>query len=1395
MKRGTWFRGGICLLILGSFLSGGIAGGNEPLSRDWTTDLEGDPLPLGAVARLGSLYSPYERWGNARSIAFSKDDKILAIAGYGNAVRLHEVETRRLLRRLEGHKDEVVAVAYSPDGGALASASWDGTVRLWDAATGMERGTPLQHDKKVICVAFSPDGKILASGCEDGWVRLWDPASGNPVGRLQAEGRIVTRRDREAAEKSVEEDLLPIWKKAHSDKDLEDLKKRAEALIIDALSKANLSPLASHTGAVKMIAFSPDGRTLVSSGSHPEEILRDKQLIPDQPIRVWDVPKKKEVHAFGIVERVGGDSLSFSPDGKFLAVGNTLVKVQTWTVDHVVKGTSNYMPPIVFSPDAGRLATSGVGNPDAVTFLEPLTGRELGKLKCGGGYGQPMAFSYDGKRIAVVGNGGISLFDVATGQARFPSLTGHHEAVALVAISADRSIVATADAFTVILWDGRTGVPVQSFRVKGHILRLSLSPSGRVLAAAIQSDPRRDQQGDLFLWGADAGTEPELIPGFGTAIENIGFSDDETRLFLLVREKGAVREGGGRRENAAVYEWDLAKKQRLGRSLLVEDCFLQARGSACTSDGKVWAASSLDRKLRLRRMDTGALVREIEFPADIPETQFDHIRALSADLKRIVFSYSGAFHLWDLESTKEIAEMPGADMAKCLFSPDGRWLLGGGLKGAEKEIVVWDAGTGAEAFRLRGLSRGVTCLAVSQDGRRLVSGGRGNASGLYGAALVWDLDRVRSEAGQQELAGRRVSETPHRKDARGDLLPEGAVARIGMRSVARSDQGTSVSAVSPDGKLLAIVRIAYDGDAKLALWDLSTGEKQGGYQVPVKQAEHIVFSPDGKRLAMGGRSIGLWDVENRKEINSIACKRSVKALAFTPGGKELVSWHQLDWQKEQGIFLWDGQTGREIPQDWVVGTKEELNRFLRHGTIVPSQDGDRFACRCGRLGPSSDAREGDISIWSREGRKEVLVLKGHTESAPPSVSSVVFSPDGKTLYSSANDMTIRFWDLATGQETKKLTTDTNYISLQVSPDGKVLAHNALKNICLWDLVSGKEMGRLADGPATMSEKPLAFTPDSKRLLTKTRGINVWDIPTGKEVLRVDEEAPIRFLAFAPDGKTVATCDPGGFTQFWEASTGRRLQGVVGERGASGIAFGGDGTVWEAAFGMGASRKGVSLLRQGDPTRRQILLEGFEEQSAQSIAFSQTGELFAASLSTRGSGSVRVWDTSTGKLLHTLGGAGVMRFSPDRKTLAIVGKQHLSLLDIRNGVLVHEIRDDDRTGDLTGAAFSRDGEYLAVIGERGALIYELGSWKDVLRIPGEVRAIEFLADGQHIAFSGAWQDRAVHIWEINSGKEVARLESEAELGTGLSLSSDGTRLASWGLGSSALLWDVGRFARR
>ena len=114
-------------------------------------------------------------------IAFSPDDRLIAIAGIDGRLRVYELSTGRSTATIRRHSS-LQDLDFSPDGKLIAAANLDGDVLIWnEAGRALER--TIHHGDALIAVRFSPDGRTIATGDLSGNVDFWDVQSGRHVGR------------------------------------------------------------------------------------------------------------------------------------------------------------------------------------------------------------------------------------------------------------------------------------------------------------------------------------------------------------------------------------------------------------------------------------------------------------------------------------------------------------------------------------------------------------------------------------------------------------------------------------------------------------------------------------------------------------------------------------------------------------------------------------------------------------------------------------------------------------------------------------------------------------------------------------------------------------------------------------------------------------------------------------------------------------------------------------------------------------------------------------------------------------------------------------------------------------------------------------------------------------
>ncbi|MEO8496817.1 MAG: hypothetical protein ABI614_17240, partial [Planctomycetota bacterium] len=227
-----------------------------------------DPRRLNARNLIASwsrsLGTPLRHDDSVMSAAFSPDSQQVLTGSHDGTARLWEVATGRPLGEPLRHKSTVHAVAFSPDGQTLLTAA-DHTAQCWDATTGQTRGQALEHAAAVTAIAFSHNGQAVLTGCQDGSVRRWIAATGQPDGeplRLPSDASAVVAF-------SADGPTMLITDTNNTTQ------------LCDAATGAPRGQPLQHADTVNAVAFSPDGR-LVITGSH------------DGTARLWNVPAPAE---------------------------------------------------------------------------------------------------------------------------------------------------------------------------------------------------------------------------------------------------------------------------------------------------------------------------------------------------------------------------------------------------------------------------------------------------------------------------------------------------------------------------------------------------------------------------------------------------------------------------------------------------------------------------------------------------------------------------------------------------------------------------------------------------------------------------------------------------------------------------------------------------------------------------------------------------------------------------------------------------------------------------------------------------------------------------------------------------------------------------------------------
>ncbi len=238
--------------------------------------------------------------GNVNDLVFSADGALLAAASgspsVAGEVRIFKTKGAVPVRTIAGHADAVYTLAISPDGATLATGSYDQKIKLWDLKTGNELRTLEGHNGGVFDLAFRPDGKTLASASADRTVKLWDVATGARLDTLS---------------ESTKELHAVAWTPDGSRVIAGGVDNRIRVWAVSPTAKEGTNKLATsqfaHEGSILRLAFSADGKTIISSAD-------------DKTVKLWNAADVSPVRALP-PQPDWPTALAFAPGDKAAIVG------------------------------------------------------------------------------------------------------------------------------------------------------------------------------------------------------------------------------------------------------------------------------------------------------------------------------------------------------------------------------------------------------------------------------------------------------------------------------------------------------------------------------------------------------------------------------------------------------------------------------------------------------------------------------------------------------------------------------------------------------------------------------------------------------------------------------------------------------------------------------------------------------------------------------------------------------------------------------------------------------------------------------------------------------------------------------------------------------------------
>ena len=682
--------------------------------------------------------------------------------------------------------------------------------------------------------------------------------------------------------------------------------------------------------------------------------------------------KTKSTFSIILLLFVAMSSSSFAQD-------NSQVGLPEGAIARIGKGGINVMR---FSPDGTHLAVGtdvGVWLYDVQTgketyipriktsqskpFRDVLNGEEPVAFREGAGQVNALAFSQDGKTLASGGARNVIFqlwnVDTNTKQAITDLALNGVEAIAFLQ---DSTTLISLNRGEIVHWDVQTGTK----GTKWHDIRkyesVVFSQDGNSFATGTR-------EGRIYLWDATTGRKQKSLTGH--AIVSIIKKDDtDVEVWALAfSPDGNIIASGS--QDKTVQLWDIEKQRKLA-TLEAHEGWVTAL--AFSADGKTLASGDTNKVIKLWDVDThkerATLLghnNTISTLTFAPVGNRNIVAQYSGCLASS--SYDGTIRFWDPDSGKELvtfADGHTESVKAVAFSEDNLNLT---VAAHNSTVGVWSLQTRNKLNTFDDHPNDTATVTLSPDATRFVFQGskgfrywttyRDKGSYTGGSIQLWDISNEKEILGPWQDVGH-----------------------------------TNAFTISPDNNIL----VASFGRDGILGWHVNTDVELFRFISEAPFSSMLVFSPNGKLLSRTGTHMRpqIWDITVQRELTPPNLGKH-STLAFSPDSKTIALGDT------KGIVLWN-VTPTGIQERGKI--KDKSRSFS--SILIFSPDGKILL----------DTRNSEIIVWETNGIN-LGTLSGHTET----VTTLVFSHDGKTLASGSDDGTVLLWDWE--EVTAKRKTDRN----------------------------------------------------------------------------------------------------------------------------------------------------------------------------------------------------------------------------------------------------------------------------------------------------------------------------------------------------------------------------------
>jgi WD40 repeat protein len=925
-----------------------------------------------------------------------------------------------------------------------------------------------------------------------------------------------------------------------------------------------VATLKGHTEVVYAIAFSPDGKSVLT-GSF------------DKTLKLWDSTTGKEVKTFG--GPTGHQNLvlavAFSPDGRILASGASDNTAKLWDspvslpVREFVHAEA--VNGLALSADGTKLA--GAGKDGSVKLWNPTDGKLLFNLTGHTGPVTSVSFSANGQMIASSGSDKtVRFWNPANGQA-IATLGAHATSINAVLIHpnnvvacsagddgtvkfwqlpvpAPRALPPHADAVTVVTLNGDgsqvvTASADKTVRISnasnGQQIRQFTGPTAAVASVALSFNQATlaagTADGKLFVWNAGDAKVLNQNPVHSGPVTGVTFNPQNTQI-LTVGGDGLLK----------IWAWPPVKKPNQAVDLPVKTWEAHAGGVsggiAIHNSGAQALSGGADKTVKLWDLASGKVLRTFG-----PMTDPISAVTFNRDYTQVGAAAGQTVKVWNAADAKELLTLTHpAAVASLSFSVDKTKIATGA---ADNLVRVWDAATGKE---LQFFSHGgpVRSVVFQPNNTSVVAGSTDKTTAIHSLSIV--------------------------------------------RMVAASTAPIHGLALTPAGSHL----LTASADKTVKLWNIGNGANERTF-VGAEGAVHCVaVSKNGLLVAAGGadKAVRVYTFADAKQQGVFKATGVVKSLAFSPNNqtlaaacedKSLITWNVL-FQPGQPVPADFGKPGQAFAhggaatdviftadstslyssgldktiKSWKLASDAPIKSF-QHNNLV-----DAVAFHPTGTQLATGSHDGTVRIWDVVKGQPIRQINAHTTPTPSPVYCVAWSPDGKQVVSGSLDRTLKLWDAAAGTLVREFKA-YNEKSVPLPASGASLAALAappskstplsVAAVLLTGKVKDVAQGH-RDGVFCV-----AFSPDGKAIVSGSsdRTIKIWNVADGSvarecinpslQAVAAAGAAPVPpqahpgwvyQLRFTPDGKSLVSVGNAprnqGYLAVWNFADGKMLHG-------------------------------------------------------------------------------------------------------------------------------------------------------------------------------------------------------------------------------------------------------------